>query len=72
MPPVAGYRQGFRRPAIRAAIADGHVTVRAIASAVGLARETTHAHLRRMLADHEVRRSVGRGNTGAQWALRNY
>lgn len=71
MPPVAGYRHGFRRPAIRAALADGATTVNEVADRVGLAPRTVHAHLVRMRADHEVRRvDDGRGNTGARWALR--
>ncbi len=72
MPPAPGYRQGFRRPAIRAAMREGRATVREISERVGLAPRTVDDHLRRMRADHEVRRvDDGRGNTGARWALRN-
>ena len=71
MPPPAGYHHGYRRPAIRAAMAGGPRTVREIAERVGLAPVTVYAHLRRMRSDHEVRRvDDGRGNTGARWALR--
>lgn len=71
MPPPAGYRHGYRRREIRAALAGGPATVREIATRVDLTRSTVAAHLARMHRDHEVRRvDEGRGNTGARWALR--
>jgi predicted ArsR family transcriptional regulator len=70
MPPAPGYRHGFRRPAIRAAMRAGAASVAEIAAQVGLARRTVAAHLERMRADGEVRRvEHGRGNVGARWAL---
>lgn len=69
MPPAPGYTQGFRRPAIRAAIAAGHDTVQAIAAHVGLARPTVADHLHRMRRIGEVRSVRLHGVRAARWSL---
>lgn len=67
MPPAPGYRQGFRRPAIRDAMRSGAATVHDIAQRVGLARRTVHAHLRRMQADGEARQTRLYGVRADRW-----
>jgi DNA-binding IclR family transcriptional regulator len=70
MPPTAGYRQGFRRPAIREAIQSGADTVQAIAAHVGLSRPTVAEHLRLMREAREVRQVRQYGERAARWSLR--
>lgn len=71
MPPVAGYHQGFRRPQIRRAIQEGATSVQEIAQRLGLSRQTTDAHLRRMRRDNEVTQHRPHGARRATWSLRS-
>lgn len=70
MPPAPGYRQGFRRPAIRDAMRNGAATVEDIAQRVGLARRTVDQHLRRMRKDGEARQIRLYGVKAARWEAR--
>ncbi len=67
-----GYTKGFRRPAIRALLAERPHTVREVALAQGITIRTAYDHLMRMRDDGQayIRDTASGTGNAALWAAR--